>query len=185
MLFNRFLLWSFLSTGFISFSQMDTSYTHNRNRAALYSAILPGAGSIYNEFGHRKVQGRKNISWWRAPLYWAGLGFTGYLSVYNAKEASLFKKEWLYRQDKEEGVFLYSRFNGISDLTLTTNFDDATKYRDYSIAGFFLIYGINLLDAYTDAHFVTFDVSEDLSLNLAPKFFKSNDFGCSLVLNFK
>ena len=185
MCVKRVLLLLCLIVGWNAFSQIDSTYTHNRNRAALYSAILPGAGSIYNEFGHRKVQGRKNISWWRAPIYWAGLGFTGYLSVENAKFANINKKEWQYRQTEGDGSNLYEQFKGIADSDLILNFDQATKYRDYSIAGFFLVYAINLLDAYTDAHFVTFDVSEDLSLNIAPKYFKSNDLGCSLVLKFK
>tara|TARA_B100000809_G_C14834267_1_gene422237 strand:- start:58 stop:627 length:570 start_codon:yes stop_codon:yes gene_type:complete len=183
------LLIIFIST--ISFAadstRIDTSYAHLRKKAALWSTVLPGAGSIYNEFGHRKVQGRANISWWRAPIYWAGLGFTGYFAYTNGTAAKRLKTEWLYR--KETGLqFNYLDFTDDQLLDGTSNdlgFDNRSKYRDYSVAGFVLIYGLNIMDAFVDAHFVTFDVSQNLTLTFQPKMYSVRDYGVGLALKFK
>jgi hypothetical protein len=170
---------------------VDTSYNHIRKRAAILSIVIPGAGQFYNEIGHRKVQGRKNISWWRAPLFWAGLGATGYFAVLNGKEAFQLKNEWLYRKDNN-GIGLYYKYKDISDpndliygnLTQTFGFLKHAKWRDYNIAGFVLIYGLNILDAYVDAHFVTFDVSQNLTLSFQPKMYSLQNYGIGLHLKF-
>ena len=134
------------------------------------SLIIPGAGQFYNELGHRKVQGKKNKSWWRAPLFWAGMGVTGYFAYFNGKEAYQLKQEWIYRS-KNNDTHLNPDYFDIktNDLingnkTQTFGFLNHAKWRDYNIAGFVLIYGLNILDAYVDAHFVTFDVSKNLTL---------------------
>jgi hypothetical protein len=170
---------------------VDTSYNHIRKRAAILSTIFPGTGQFYNEIGHRKVQGRKNISWWRAPLFWAGLGATSYFAVFNGKEALQLKNEWLYRKNNN-GTGLYDKYNNISnsnDLLYgndnqTFGFLKHAKWRDYNIAGFVLIYGLNILDAYVDAHFVTFDVSQNLTLSFQPKMYSLQNYGIALHFNF-
>lgn len=169
---------------------IDTSYIHIRKRAAILSTIIPGSGQFYNEIGHRKVQGRKNVSWWRAPLIWAGLGTTAYFAITNGKEASQLKKEWLYRNNNN-GIGLYDKFIDISNSdeliygnqNQTFGFLKHSKWRDYNIAGFALIYGFNILDAYVDAHFVTFDVSQNLTLSFQPKMYSLQNYGVALHLN--
>ena len=151
------------------------------------SLVIPGAGQFYNELGHRKVQGRKNISWWRAPLFWAGLGVTGYFAYFNGKEASQLKKEWIYRNENN-GVKLNYQDISTDQLiygnnTQTFGFLKHAKWRDYNIAGFVLIYGLNILDAYVDAHFVTFDVSKNLTLTFHPKMYSTTNYGLGLKLN--
>jgi len=168
---------------------IDTSYTHIRKRAAIMSLVIPGSGQFYNEIGHRKIQGRKNISWWRAPLFWAGLGVTGYFAYFNGKEAYQLKKEWLYRKNNNE-LNLYDEYSQISTDNLidgdsqSFGFIKHAKWRDYNIAGFALIYGLNILDAYVDAHFVTFDVSKNLALTFQPKMYSTTNYGVGVKLNF-
>lgn len=169
---------------FNTWCQTDSSYIHNRKKAAVLSLVLPGSGQIYNEFGHRKVQGRKNISWWRAPLYVGGLVFTAYLGYSNADSARIYKKEWLFRNDYGSTINLYPKFSELTKLDVQEGFELRAKYRDYAIAGFALIYALTVVDAFVDAHFVTFDVSDDLSINIRPKYFGNVDLGCALVLNF-
>lgn len=168
---------------------IDTSYNHIRKRAAILSLIIPGSGQFYNEIGHRKIQGRKNISWWRAPLFWVGLSTTAYFAYYNGKEANQLKNEWLYR-NQNNGLTLYPQYDSIStqqlidgDEIYTFGFLKHAKWRDYNIAGFALIYGLNILDAYTDAHFVTFNVSKNLALSFNPKMYSLNNYGISLNLH--
>lgn len=173
-----------IGVAFASWSQTDTSYIHNRKKAAILSTVIPGAGQIYNEFGHRKVQGRKNISWWRAPIFVGGLVFTGYLGYTNADSALIYKDEWIFRDANETGIGKYPVLSSLTQSEVLLGFQNKAKYRDYAIAGFALVYALNVVDAFVDAHFVTFDVSDDLSLQLRPKYFGASNVGCSLVLNF-
>jgi len=171
---------------FILLSQQDSAYVHSRKKAAIFSVALPGLGQFYNEFGHRKVQGRKNISWWRGPIFLGGLVYTAYLGYTNADSARIYKEEWQFKDDaNNENVFLYPKFQGFSKFDLEQGFQLRVKYRDYAIAGFALIYALNIIDAYVDSHFVTFDISDDLSLNIKPKYFGNAELGCSVTLNFK
>jgi hypothetical protein len=173
-----------ISFVFASWSQSDTAYSHNRKKAAILSTVLPGAGQIYNEFGHRKVQGRKNISWWRAPLYVGGMVFTGYLGYTFADSARIYKNEWLFRDSYGASISLYPALGTFTKDRVLKQFQSTAKFRDYAIAGFALVYALNVVDAFVDAHFVTFDVSDDLSLGIRPKYFGQSDLGCSLVLSF-
>lgn len=180
------LLFPLLSYGQLS----DSAYVHNRNKAALFSTVIPGVGSFYNEYGHRKVQNRKNISWWRAPIYWAGIGFTAYLAQKNAVEARRLKKEWLYRADFPNAYWhdeykLISTDELIQGSDTFYGFEERSQYRDYAIAGVVLVYGINIVDAFVDAHFVSFDVSKDLSMQFKPRYFGQQNLGLALTLNFK
>lgn len=186
IVFLFFVFQSLLSFS-VDSTRIDTSYNHSRKKAALLSTFIPGVGSIYNEFGHRKVQGRANISWWRVPLYWAGLGFTGYFAYKNGSKAKGFKTEWLYRQETGSSVnFLDFTDDQLLYGTSTEyGFEDRSKYRDYSIAGFVLIYGLNIVDAFVDAHFVTFDVSQNLTFSFQTKMYSPKDYGVGLTLSFK
>ncbi len=182
----------FLSLNLIGFSadstKIDTSYHHNRNHAALWSTFVPGAGQIYNEIGHRRIQGKVNISWWRAPIIIAGLSITGYLAVTNGSKAKALKTEWLYRDETEleSDFFGYTKDELLRGTTSTLyGFNDRAKFRDYAVAGFVVVYGLNIIDAFVDAHFVSFDVSQQLQFSMRPKLFSTNEYGVSLALKFK
>jgi len=189
---KNIILFLFLTLSLIGFSadstRIDTSYHHNRSHAALWSTFVPGAGQIYNEIGHRKVQGRAHVSWWRAPIIIAGLGVTGYFAVTNGAQAMALKKEWIYRFDNPGVVNNYSQYDS-SQLIIGTytfyGYDDRAKFRDYAVAGFIIVYGMSIIDAFVDAHFVTFDVSQQLQFSMRPKLFSPNEYGISLALKFK
>ncbi len=119
-------------------------------KASLYSAILPGAGQLYNK------------KWWKAPialgLVGTGAGFTIY---YN----NLYKK---YRR-----AFIAVREGSESEFTgiLTTEQlaviqDDYKRKRDYSIALTALAYLLNIVDATVDAHLYT--IRHDAEMSFKP-----------------
>ncbi|MBK8497171.1 MAG: hypothetical protein IPL50_20850 [Chitinophagaceae bacterium] len=55
---------------------------------------------------------------------------------------------------------------------------------DYTVLIFILFWGLNVVDATVDAHLKTFDVSDDLSLQIKPVYSQlANTNGISLVLN--
>lgn len=54
------------------------------------------------------------------------------------------------------------------------------------IFAFVAVYGLNVLDAFVEGHFVDFDISKDLSLQLQPVYMQFNQAaGLRLTLSFK
>ena len=172
----------------------DSIYHHIYRRAAVWSACIPGAGQIYNEVGYRRIQQKKHRAWWKVPLIYGGLGATGYYFYQNLATARALKAEWLYRNDGYG--LLYPEYydwsddellNGyqVSAFEILPGYDLAAKRRDMLAAGFIAIWGINVLEAYVDAHFVTFDVSEDLSMSWSPTILLYSTPGVALRLEFQ
>lgn len=156
--------------------------THSPRRAALLSALLPGAGQVYNHLAMPK--GKKN-AFWKVPLIYAGLGVTGYFAIQNNIQRNKLKNEYTYRVENgspnpdNPDLFQYDN-QGI--LTL---YQGAERSRDLMIFACIAVYALNILDAHVSAHFVEFDVSEDLTLNLRPSLQQLNTPGLALTLNFR
>lgn len=167
------------STDFKEPVEFDT--THSPKKAALYSALLPGAGQVYN---HRaKPKGKKN-AFWKIPIIYAGLGATAYFAVENHRLQKMFKDEYTYRvqNNGETNLENYDQYDNQGILTL---YEQSQRSRDLMIFAFIAVYGLNVLDAHVEAHFVNFDVSKDLSLNIKPVMHDFSTPGLALSLNFR
>jgi hypothetical protein len=131
---------------------LDWRARHRPSRAALYSAILPGAGQIYNR------------KYWKVPIVLAGLGTCVYFIQDNTKEYDRYKGAYLDvingRADEFEGKYSADQLRNVADTY--------HRWRDLSYVAISLVYILNVVDASVDAYFVRFDVSEDLSLDLRP-----------------
>jgi len=187
----------------------DTVYHHYFKKATILSACIPGAGQIYNEFGYRKVQDKKNRAWWKVPIIYGLLGTAGYYFHQYTVTSKRLKDEWIYRNDSL-GTFLYDEYslwtadqliNGKTTNKLDANgnfvydkngslveinnpgFEGAAKRRDLLIFGFAAIWGLQVVEALVDAHFVYFDVSEDLTFSWSPTMLSYSTPGVTLRLN--
>ena len=128
---------------------------HSSKRATLYSAIIPGAGQIYNR------------KYWKAPIVWGGLGVSYYFIQRNNKEYRRYKDAYIAVVDGDPTTT--DEFNGrISSAQLLDVTDTYRKWRDMSYIAVGLVYILNIVDASVDANFVRFDVGRDLSLNAGP-----------------
>jgi hypothetical protein len=158
----------------------DTS--HSPRKATLYSALLPGAGQVYN---HLAMPKGKKKAFWKVPLIYAGLGVTGYFALQNNIEQRKLKQEYTYRIENgtpnPENTDLF-QYDNQSVLILYQN---AERSRDLMIFAFIAVYALNILDAHVSAHFVNFDVSKDLTLNIRPSLQQLNSPGLALTLNFR
>ncbi len=173
-----------------------SDYTHMPKRAAIWSAVIPGAGQIYNERGYWIIPQKKHRAWWKVPIIYGGLGACGYFFFQNNKQASLLKQEFLFRDAQPDpeapGLFFderFSEYEGTQSLITGQNqdlegFDFFSQRRDYFIIGFLGVWGLNVIEAYVDAHFVTFDVNENLSFNWQPTLLQNRTPGIQLQLNF-
>ena len=72
----------FISLSFSYLSAQNTNKPHSAKKASTLSAILPGAGQVYNKQA------------WKIPIIYAGAGAVTYFAVTNYKNAIKFKNEY-------------------------------------------------------------------------------------------
>jgi hypothetical protein len=115
--------------------------------AVLLSAVLPGAGQAYNE------------SYWKVPVV---IGFGVYFGIEWAANNSQYKS---YR-DQYAASITPENPSGDQNLFALREFykDNRDSYTLY----LFILYMLNLLDAYVDASLYGFDVGADLSFRSLP-----------------
>ena len=128
---------------------------HSVRKATVLSAVLPGAGQVYN----RKA--------WKVPILYAGFAGLGYLIYFNQKKFNEFEGALVLRYDDnpatvDEYTDLYT------DDNLRTLADFYRRNRDLSIMGLSIVYVLNIIDAHVDAHLFDFNMDDDLSLNWQP-----------------
>ncbi|HZH87084.1 MAG TPA: DUF5683 domain-containing protein [Brumimicrobium sp.] len=155
--------------------------THSPKMAALYS-LIPGGGQVYN---HLAMPKGKKKAFWKIPIIYAGLGVTGYFAIQNHMKQKTLKEEYLFRVANDfpnPNLPEYSAYDNQGILTL---FEGSRRSRDLMIFAFIAVYGLNILDAHVEAHFVNFDISKDLSLSIKPRMHDFHTPGLSLSLNFR
>ncbi len=136
---------------------LDWRQRHSSKRATLYSAVLPGAGQIYNR------------KYWKAPIVWAGVGVSFWFIQRNTKEYRRYKDAYLAVVDNDPTTI--DEFNGeVSSSQLLDVTDTYRRWRDLSYIAIGMVYMLNIVDASVDAHFVRFDVGRDLTMGVQPAF---------------
>ena len=147
-------------------------------KASIMSAVLPGLGQAYNK------------KYWKIPIIYAGIGGFGYMFLTNNKQYNLYRTNVRAYYD-EDSTTLPTITNYTGDQLQTQKLY-YRKFRDFAIIGFSIVYLINIIDANVDAHLKTFDVSDDLSINIDPwqNTYKTASgyktaTGLSIKLNFK
>jgi len=128
---------------------------HSPKKAALLSAVLPGAGQVYNK------------KYWKLPIIYAGTAGLVYSFQFNQSRYVKYRDAYKYRIDND--VSTTDNYIGIySDDNLNTLQKYYHRYRDLTVIGFAALYALNIIDASVDAHLFTFDVSDDLSMKIEP-----------------
>lgn len=156
----------------------DTVNAHSFKKAMVFSAVIPGAGQVYN---HIAMPKGKKKAYWKVPLIYAGLGTTTYFALSNNNLKNKLRTEIEYRQNNPEGLNYLEYDSG----ALTTLYVQHRNRRDFAIVGIGLVYILNIIDAGVEAHFVNFNVSKDLSLSIQPVVLTNQTPGLSLCFNFR
>jgi hypothetical protein len=154
----------------------DTNH-HSVKKASILSAVLPGAGQVYNHLAMPK--GKKN-AFWKIPIIYAGLTTTGYYLIQNNNLKRELKREFINRQKGNATLEKYYEYDSQGVLSL---YEQHSSRRDLFIIGFSLFYILQIVDAAVEAHFVVFDISEDLSMKISPQLYSFNQVGLKLSFN--
>jgi hypothetical protein len=145
-------------------------------KAALLSAALPGLGQIYNR------------SYWKVPIVYGSLMTFGYLVHFFDYNYIKYRNAFLAANDGNPNTI--NPYEG--DRRVGSRLFDRVEFyrrnRDYLMiltAGFYLL---NIVEAHVDAHLQTFDLSDDISMNIRPKIISSphsNLIGLSINFTIK
>jgi len=141
----------------------------NAKKAGLYSAILPGAGQLYNK------------QYWKIPIVYAGVGAAVYFIQFNTNKYQTYRKAYVASLEGKP-----HEFTGKYDQSALKQLQDGYKrYLDMTLLFTALGYTLQVIDAVVFAHLRNFDVSRDISLRMQPVAHPNGGAGLGLVLNFK
>ena len=146
----------------------------NPKKSALFSAIVPGTGQIYNR------------QYWKAGIVYVGIGVSAYFLATNTHEYQRYRKAYVARlsnpnyKDEFTGLYAESQMQSV----LQQNQDYYKKYLDmtylYSAVGYIL----QVIDALAFAHLRNFDISPDISMRMQPVAMPNGNAGFGLVMRW-
>ena len=158
------------------FLKPDTTKAYSPRIATYRSAILPGWGQYTNK------------KYWKIPVVYAALGTTGYIFFRNKKQYKEARDSYTNAVDGNPAndYLIPQPYFTIKDQPerIKTFRNQVRQNLDYTVLVFIVFWGLNVVDATVDAHLKTFDVSDDLSLQIKPGYSQlAGTNGISIVLN--
>lgn len=145
-------------------------------KAVILTAILPGLGQIYN----------RRYWYIKLPVVYGAFGGLIYSIQYNGRNYRNLKEQHRYLVDGLDCTT--SIYDGIVTAEVLKNARDKfDKQLQFSYIGIGLAYILTAAEAYTTAHLLTFDVSDDLSMQFKPTFDANPSLGMTVGfgVNFK
>lgn len=159
-----------------------TLATVQRNpRNALLWAAIPGGGQVYNK------------RWWKVPLVYGGLlgiiayadfNQTRYVRFRTALENRCLGDGNVIRIPESQCYVNDDEFplEQVSNQALITARDNADRGRQTAYIGIFVVYLLQAVEAYSDAHLQEFDISDDLSIRFQPTVQPDGTLAAGLVV---
>lgn len=142
----------------------------NPKKSALYSAILPGAGQLYNR------------QYWKIPIVYAGVGVAVYFLVDNTNRYQRYRAAYIARITNSN---VQDEFTGkYSEQDLQVLQSTYRKYLDMTMLFTGIGYTLQVMDALAFAHLKNFDVSKDISMRFQPVALPNGDPGLGIVMRF-
>ena len=139
-----------------------------------YAIIFPGLGQIYNR------------QYWKVPIVYGGVAGLTYAISWNGKYYRDYSRGYRDIMDSDPNTKSYEKLlpysidpsSSEAKNLMKSRQNTYRRYRDLSIVGAVAFYAITVIDAYVDAQLADFDISPDLSMQVA---FADNKF-CKQVL---
>lgn len=142
-------------------------------RAMWLAIMLPGAGQIYNR------------KYWKLPIVYGGFLGCIYAMRWNNQMYLDYSQAYLDIMDNDPKTASYEQFLHLGQAINSTNTerykqifksrrDKYRRWRDLSFIAMMAVYALSIVDAYVDASLSQFDISDDLSLRVAPTVINGN-----------
>jgi hypothetical protein len=136
-------------------------------RALWLALVIPGGGQIYNR------------KYWKLPIFYGGVVGCIYALTWNNQMYHDYSQAYIDISDNDPNTKSYSQFLHLGKVIDDSNKDyyqdlfrkrkdRYRRYRDLSIFALIGIYALSVIDAYVDASLSEFDITDDLSLRVAP-----------------
>jgi hypothetical protein len=124
-------------------------------KTAALCSIIPGGGQIYNG------------KYWKVPIVYGVIGGAGYWLYSNHEKYLYYRDEYRLRLNgATEG--LNPELANMSTENVAFNEKHYQRNQELGVFVFLICYGLNIVDAMVDAHFSTYDVSDNLTLGVRP-----------------
>ena len=147
-----------------------STWRPNPKRALWLALVLPGAGQIYNR------------KYWKLPIFYGGFLGCAYAISWNNRMFRDYAKAYMDISDNDPNTQSYNTFLHLGNTVTEANKkryqelfrkrkDRFRRYRDLSCFIMIGVYALSVVDAYVDASLSEFDISDDLSLRVAPAVF--------------
>lgn len=164
----------FLGTGLVYWgSLLDGVANYDRGeypqpgKATLYAMLLPGLGQAYNK------------EYWKIPIYYTALMTSVHFFVLNNTNYRRYK--WIYNEATKEN----STYDGPVQASTAKYYRDVfRRYRDYSAVAILGFYVLQIVDANVFAYMHDFELSDDLSLDIAPAVVAPDNYYASSASGF-
>lgn len=134
-----------------------------------YAIIFPGLGQIYNR------------QYWKVPIVYGGVAGLTYAISWNGKYYRDYSRGYRDIMDSDPNTKSYEKLlpysidpsSSEAKNLMKSRQNTYRRYRDLSIVGAMAFYAITVIDAYVDAQLADFDISPDLSMQVAPTLFQT------------
>ncbi|WP_152439862.1 DUF5683 domain-containing protein [Arcticibacter svalbardensis] len=139
-------------------------------QAARRSAIIPGWGQFNNK------------RWWKVPFIYGGLVGAGLVFEFNQRYYKDILTELQYRElrSEDQPETQNPLYANLDKAALLSGRDYYRRSRDLSVLAGLGVYAINIIDAYVDAKFFRWDLSDELAIKIKPSL-QSFPINASLV----
>ena len=156
------------SVGMVKKQGRDWSkWRPNPKRALWLALVIPGAGQVYNR------------KYWKLPIFYGGFVGCIYAMTWNNQMYHDYAQAYMDIMDNDPTTQSYNNFLHLGATITSANEeryknifkqrkDRYRRWRDLSIFTTIAVYALSVIDAYVDASLSDFDISDDLSLHIAP-----------------
>lgn len=142
---------------------------YDPRKAALYAAVLPGLGQIYNK------------KYWKLPLVYGGFIGFGYGINFYQQGYKKYKTELFDILETDAPLSV----SGYTEDQLRTIVDRYRRERDFMIILFAGMYLLQIVDAHVDAHLKEFDLNPNLHVRIQPTMETDQMLGRTTGLSLK
>jgi hypothetical protein len=143
---------------------MPVVFKPDPQKSLWYAIIFPGLGQIYNR------------QYWKVPIVYGGVAGLTYAISWNGKYYRDYSRGYRDIMDSDPNTKSYEKLlpysidpsSSEAKNLMKSRQNTYRRYRDLSIVGAVAFYAITVIDAYVDAQLADFDISPDLSMQVAP-----------------